>query len=311
MNNNDQTIIIGAGPGGSSAAIYLARFCHPVTLIDAGEAVPGRTSMATSLQNFLGHSLRVPGREFLDRIESQRKGYGIETIQDTVTKVVQTAEGFKVETKSGQSYESAYLIVAVGLSDTMPEIEGLDPYYDTAIFHCLTCDWYDHKDQKAVVIANNDSGITTALAIDFMNRPPQLTVVPTKANPQFSAELLERAKKRSISVHTSPIKELRGKLGFLQSIVLEDGTEVEAAVLFTRLGHVRLDTFLDKGGVQPDREPDEGFIRVDCQTYESSVKNLFAVGPCNDGPDQAIIAAGEGATAAMEIHRRILSAHGI
>lgn len=76
--------------------------------------------------------------------------------------------------------------------------------------------------------------------------------------------------------------------------------------MFTKLGHSRYDTFLDAGNISVEREPKEGFLKVDWYTLETSVKNLFAVGPCNDGPDQAIIAAGQGAMAALEIHRRLV-----
>jgi thioredoxin reductase (NADPH) len=307
----DNTIIIGGGPGGSSAAIYLARFCHPVTLIDAGEAVAGRTGMATSLRNFLGNTIQTPGPEFLSRIKTQMDDYEIEQVEAKVEKVTKEDDGFTVTTDKGDIYQAKYLIVAVGVSDNMPEIEGLDPYYDSGIFHCLTCDWYDHRDQKAAVIANDDRGLTTALALDFMHRPPSLCVIPAKPNPKFTQAMQDKCAAKNIAVYTSPIKELKGAFGNLSAIVLEDGTEVETEVMFTKLGHVRLDQFLDEGNIKPDREPEEDFIKVDFKTFESSVENLFAIGPCNEGPDQAIIAAGEGALAASAIHSRILTDSGI
>ncbi len=310
MTTPDTTLIIGGGPGGASAAIYLARFCHPVTLIDAPSQVHGRTAMASHLENFLGNDTPVSGETFLGRVTKQLGNFNIERVGAKVTKVMHTNETFSVITDQGKEYQATYLIVAVGVGGNMPEIDGLDPYYDHAIFHCLTCDWYWNRDKKAIVVANDDRGITTARTIVSMHRPPSIAVIPAH-QPQFSQTALEQALSEDIAVYTSPLKELVGTNGDLHEVVLEDGTRVEGEALFTKLGHVRFDTFLDEGGITLEREPEERFIKVEGHTYESSVKNLFAVGPCNEGPDQAIVAGGQGALAAMEIHRRILATKGI
>ncbi len=302
-----KTAIIGAGPAGASAAIYLARFCHDVMLFDAGEKVPGRTSMATHVENFLGLPLPVKGKLVLGLVGQQLKRFGVKPIEAKVTKVTRESEKFTIYTDADKTYDADFVVVAVGLSDTMPEIDGLDDYFDHAIFHCLTCDWYWNRDKKAAVVANTDNGIETALMIAQMHMPPKLSVIPAK-KPQFSDDLIAKAAEQGIAVFTSPLKELKGSGGDLDAAILEDGTEVETEVLFTKLGHTRYDTFLDEGGIQVDREPKEDFIKVDWRTFETSVKNMFAVGPCNEGPDQAIIASGEGALAAIEIHRRIMDA---
>src|SRR4051812_30609148 len=104
------TIIIGAGPGGASAAIYLARFCHQVTVIDAGEKVPGRTSMATGLRNFLGHTEPVSGSQFLTKIKEQLETYNIKIQEEKVIKVSKNLDdSFTVETDKPAQYSAKYL----------------------------------------------------------------------------------------------------------------------------------------------------------------------------------------------------------
>lgn len=305
--NKPKTIIIGAGPGGASAAIYLARYCHDVMLIDASHKIHGRTAMAGHVENFLGLVEPAPGQAILDNVAKQLQNFGITPVAEKVTKVSKENDStFTVTTEEGNEHRADYVIVAVGVGDNMPKIDGLDPYYDHAIFHCLTCDWYWNRDKKAAVIANDDRGIETALMINGLHKAPLLTVIPAET-PRFSPELVIKAKANGIAVFESPLKELHGENGDLREVVLEDGTAVEAEVLFTKLGHKRYDKFLDEGGVVVEREPNGGFIKVDWQTFESSVSNLFAVGPCNEGPDQAIIAAGQGAMAALEVHRRIVN----
>ena len=309
-NPSEKTIIIGAGPAGSSVAIYLARYNHPVILIDAGIKVHGRTSMATTIENFLGHRRKTSGTDFLARIDKQLARFPISRISEKVLKVSQNNQGqFLVITDTGKKYQAQYLVVAVGLIDKMPEISGLDPYYDHSIFHCLTCDWYQNRHKKIAVIGNGDSAITTALAINSMQKPPKLAAVPAVPT-KFSKKMVQKAKKNQIAVFSSPITKLKGRNGYLQKIQLKDGTKVEAEVLFTELGYVHLDGFLARGGLKPKRDED-GFLKVNFETFETSVKNLYATGPVNEGPDQAIVAGGEGALAAISIHAKILKQKGI
>ena len=122
--------------------------------------------------------------------------------------------------------------------------------------------------------------------------------------------MVQKAKKNQIAVFSSPITKLKGRNGYLQKIQLKDGTKVEAEVLFTELGYVHLDGFLARGGLKPKRDED-GFLKVNFETFETSVKNLYATGPVNEGPDQAIVAGGEGALAAISIHAKILKQKGI
>ncbi len=308
---NNQTIIIGGGPGGGSAAIYLARFCHPVTLIDAPKQVHGRTSMAPHLENFLGHLNPMRGEDFLACIRQQHQKFGVTLVEAKVTKVRHGPnQTFVVTTDQGQEYTARYIIVAVGVGDNMPEIDGLDPYYDRVLFHCLTCNWHENRHKKTIVIGNTDAAITSARAIVSMHRPPLISVIPAK-KPRFSHEARALAEQDDIAVYHSPLKELVGKNGHLHEVILEDGTHVAGEVIFTKLGHVRFDTFLDEGGIELQREAHEGGIKVNWRTFESSTHNLFAVGPCNEGPDQAIIAGGQGALAAIEIHQRILAEQAI
>lgn len=304
------TIIIGGGPGGASAAIYLARACMPVILIDAPGEVHGRTAMATGLDNYLGLEEPVTGKEFLRRVRKQLSGLDIVMVEEKVIEARKNNGQFEVLTDRGEEYRGKYLIVAVGLSDNMPPIKGLEPYFDTAIFHCTTCDWYTRRDKRIAVITNSDAGIRTALGMAAMKRPPYLAVVAGEDNVNFSEELIEKAEEQGILVYGRPIKELMGENGYLQAIKLADGTKLEVEVLFTRLGYERLDGFLSKGGIEAARNK-AGFIKVDWRTMESSVPNLFAVGPCNDGPDQVIIAGGEGALAALEIRDRIMEKMGV
>lgn len=309
--NGGKTIIIGGGPGGASAAIYLKRFNHSVLLLDAPQKVPGRTAQALQLENVLGFSKPTPGPEFLSQISRQLKRFNIDTRQELVTHVTRRSDGyFYVTTEKPEIYKADYVIISVGVFDILPDIPAVEDYFGKTLFQCPTCNWFQTKDKVTGIISNDDTGITSALAFNAMQKGSCLFVVPDRPRNYFSLEMIEKAKNKHIAVYKSPIVCFNGAKGRLRSIQLANETEIDVEILYTKLGVKRHDTFLDLKSVNVDRN-EEGYISVDFETMETSVKNVFAVGPCNSGPDQVIVAAGQGATAAMAIHGRILTKLGI
>lgn len=300
-----KTIIIGGGPSGSSAAIYLARFNYPVLLFDAPVELPGRTSLATGLDNYLGCEHRILGMDLLAKIREQRKKFPIEYREEVVNEVSQKDGGFEVTTREGNSYLSDFVVVAVGAEDKMPPIEIPDQFFDHSVFHCPTCDWYKNKDKLIALIGDDDHAISEALIFNYFNPDSFPVVIPADENFKFSPEMIAKAQNKKLKIFNVPIGKLVGENGYLQKIILKNKIEVAAEAIFTILGYERKDQFLDEGKIFPERD-ERDFILVDFYTFESSVSNLYAIGPCNQGPDQAIIAAGEGALAALAIHRKIL-----
>ncbi|TSC65617.1 MAG: FAD-dependent pyridine nucleotide-disulfide oxidoreductase, partial [Candidatus Berkelbacteria bacterium Gr01-1014_85] len=294
-DNFDQTVVIGAGPGGVSAALYLKRFGHPVTIIDAGEQIHSRTDMAPDLHNYPGHTEPVSGPEFMKRLHRQLALHDIELIKGLVSKVSRLPDGrFEIDlAEQATKLQAGYVVVAVGVGDYMPEVKGMDDYWDRGIFHCLTCDWYENRDDIALIVADDDRGLTTARALYLMNKPPRLIVAPAKTANYTAAKVAE-VEAMGVEVYTSPLAELIGQNGDLEEIVLADGTRLPCQVIFTKLGHFNYDQFLEAGGLTPARESFESCLKVDFRSFLTSEPRLYAVGPCNEGPDQAVIAAGQG-----------------
>lgn len=304
---NIDPIIIGGGPAGASAAIYLARFNYRVRLIDSGNTIKGRTLMATNLSNFLGHDHKVTGEEFLKHISNQLNQLKVKIKNEEVDKVTSNLKGiFSVHTNKKNIYKTKYLILAIGFSDNMPQIDNLELYYDKSVFHCMLCDWYENRKKTITICSDKNDGLINAMRIKFYEPKSQINVVSSIEKHLYSLRLVNQAVSLGVKVYHSPIKKIFGDNGVLREIELDDGIKVPTEILFTRLGQIRFDDFLAKGGLRPERD-EAGWFRVDPRTFETSIKNLFAIGPINDGPDQAIIAGGEGALAALEINERILA----
>jgi len=303
---NKTTIIIGSGPAGASAAIYLARYKHKVILIDAAPNPYGRTHYAYDLDNYLTHTQKVSGPQFIKKIDKQLAIFSVDKIKDKVVKVSKDKSGFKIKTKKGKVFKADYVVIAVGVLDGYIKLNNIDDFYDNGIYHCITCNWWQNRKRKMVIVSNSDEGIVIAREIVAMERPPYIAVIPENEGYSYSRNEIELAKKAKIPIFESPLAKINGQDKFIINLGLVDGTIIDAQCIFTILGYQRRDKFLDEGKIKLMRN-EGGFIKVDFKTFESSLKNLFAVGPCNDGPDQAVIAAGQGAMAALEIHKRIIT----
>jgi thioredoxin reductase (NADPH) len=308
---SSKTIVIGAGPGGATAAIYLARFNHDVLILDAGDAIRGRTSWAYELENVLGFTKPTAGPDFLDSVNKQLTRFKIEKQIETVTNVERLPDGhFAVLTDKPARYVAEYVVVSVGVHDVMPDVPDAYEYFGHSLFPCPACNWYQTKDRPTGIVANGDRGLVTARAFDAMQKGSVVCVFPDRPDTAFTPSLLKQVRAAGIDVYLSPLICLSGHDGRLRSVTLADGKEIELQILYTRLGVKRHDIFLNNETLGIARDGD-GYIKIDYKTFESSVPNLFAVGPCNVGQDQVIIAAGQGAVAAMEIHDRALTKRGI
>lgn len=306
-----KTIIIGAGPGGASAAMYLARFNHEVILLDAPHEIRARTSWAYELETVLGFTHPIAGVQFLERVKEQLENFGVVAHEETVTGVSCSPSGhFTVKTAKPAHYTCEYLVVAVGVHDILPDVPDVDSYFGHSLFPCPACNWHQTKDRSTGIVSNSDRGIITARAFNSMQSGSAKCVFPDRPDAFYSPELVKQAEAEGIIIHRSPVICLNGSRGKLESVELADSTVIDLEVLYTRLGVKRHDAFLDTESMRLRRNT-EGYIEVDFKTFESSVPNLFAVGPCNTGEDQVMVAAGQGTVAALQIHDQILTDRGI
>ncbi len=283
-------IVIGAGPGGLSSAIYLGRAHKKTLLVYSG---PMRTAHAIHIDNYLGID-SIPGPDLIDAGLKQVKEYGVEVLVSTVRNVVKE-DVFKVITSEG-IFSSKYLIVASGVLDILPEIDNLFEFMGATLTTCPVCDGYRMTKKNVFIIGNNDDVARNALVIKQLYTD-RITICTGHEN-KISSAYMERLKKEGISVLEKSIVHLNGEVdGIVESAVLDDGSVMDCEFVYSSLGRERNDSFLL--GLDLKRN-NNGYIEVDSH-YESSIKGLFVVGPLNTGPDQVSIAVGQGAVAATTV----------
>jgi thioredoxin reductase (NADPH) len=287
-------LIIGAGPGGLQASIYLGRYNRDVILIDRGG---GRTYHARAIENFLSQKV-ITGKEIIAIGMEQAGSFGVRIERARVTKVLKN-EHFEVGTEKDEFY-AKFVIVSSGGYDNLPPVENIFKFLGTSFFTCVDCDGYKTTGKKMIIIGNSINTVRLAFGMKEMFTKDITLILYFYDPPDDYKELLR--KEGIILVKGRPGKIIGNET--IEALELQDGRRVECEVIMSDFGLKLSDDFLSE---LPLKKDGRDFRYVVNHNFESSLDGLYIVGPVNTGHDQAIIAAGEGAVAAIEINKRLLN----
>lgn len=264
-------LILGGGPAGLSAAVYLGRFTRRVLVLDAGE---GRSSYAQVNDNYLGFPDGVTTRDLRALGRRQAERFGAEFRDCRVERLERTEEGcFRVHTTDG-SFEGRTLLFATGVTDIWPDVPGIHDWIGRQVFWCITCDGHRTQGKRLVCIGNSDAAATTTLQFLLFTRDLTLVADPDKA--RFSEQKLADLAARAVPVlYARPERlELAPDGAHVTALCLDDGTRLPCEMIFSLLG-VRPNTQLAREiGVAVD---EEGYIEIDEEGY-TSIPGVFAAG---------------------------------
>lgn len=287
-------IIIGAGPGGLQAAIYLGRYNRDVLLLDRGG---GRTRHARHIENFLTQKA-ISGKEIIEIGIEQAKNFNVKIENATVTKVLKS-EFFEVYAGE-KKYLSKFVIVSSGVYDNLPDIENLHKFLGISLFTCIDCDGYKTTNKKLIIIGNSIKTVHLAFAMkEMFTKDITLVLYMDKVPDEYKEELREENIPLIIG---RPVRIIGDEE--MDALELKDGQRIECEVIMSHFGYKLNDAFLSGLDLKRDNN---GFKYIVDQNYESSLRGLYIVGPLNQGNDQVVIAAGEGAVAAIDIKKRLLN----
>jgi thioredoxin reductase (NADPH) len=287
-------LIIGAGPGGLQAAIYLGRYNRDVILIDRGG---GRTYHARAIENFLSQKV-ITGKEIIAIGMEQAGSFGVRIERARVTKVLKN-EHFEVGTEKDE-FNAKFVIVSSGGYDNLPPVENIFKFLGTSFFTCVDCDGYKTTGKKMIIIGNSINTVRLAFGMKEMFTKDITLILYFYDPPDDYKELLR--KEGIILMKGRPGKIIGNET--IEALELQDGRRVECEVIMSDFGLKLSDDFLSE---LPLKKDSRDFRYVVNHNFESSLDGLYIVGPVNTGHDQAIIAAGEGAVAAIEINKRLLN----
>lgn len=289
-------IIVGAGPAGLSAALVLGRCRRRVLICDAGRP---RNAASHALHGFLTRDGIEPAK-FLQIAREQLAPYEtIELRHTEVTGVRCVANGFEVTLPNVERITSRKLLLATGVVDDIPAIEGIAELYGRSVFHCPYCDGWEKRDQPLAVYGRGESGLGLSLELLLWSRD---LVLLTDGPAQLSGEGLSRLAHHEIKLREDPIARLEGSNGALERIVFTSGESLARNAMFFSTGQRQASELAQKLGCQ---FTEQGC--VDTGDYETTnVPGLYVAGDSSRLVQFVIVAASEGAQAAVAINKELM-----
>ena len=294
-------IVIGSGPAGYTAAIYLGRAGY-APLVIAGALTPGGQLMnTTEVENYPGFPKGIMGPDLMDQMRDQAEHFGAQIEYDDVTSVDFSGDIKRITTDGGEEYFARAVVVTTGSQYRKLEVPGEREFSGRGVSYCATCDGFFFKDKPIVVIGGGDSAMGDA---DFLTRfGSSVQLIHRRQGFRASKIMVDRAQanKKIDFVLDSVVTKVNGDESGVTSVDIRDTTgrttTVPANGVFVAIGFVPQTGFL-KGQVDLD---EDGYILVEGATTRTSTPGIFAAGDATDKVyRQAVSAAGMGCRAALD-----------
>lgn len=288
-------IIVGGGPAGLSAALMLGRCRRRALLCDVGGQ---RNILARRIHAYLTRDGTAPA-EFLQvaRAELGRYG-GIECRELEIVKARRNGDGFLLEAADGTRLTTRKLLLATGVVDDLPEIQGLQALYGTSVHHCPYCDAWEWRDRALAVYGCDERG--EGLALDLTAWSADVLYC-TDGSP-VSSSARARLSAAGISLREEPILRLEGHEGNLERIVFAGGGAASRNALFVSCGQRQRSRLAEVLGCRFGARG-----TVDTGKCEATnVAGVFVAGDASKEAQFVVVAAAEGAEAAMAIHQALM-----
>jgi thioredoxin reductase (NADPH) len=300
-------IMVGAGPTSLSAAIYTTREDLSTVIYEKG-AIGGLAATTDWIDNYPGFAKGVSGIELAEQLQSQAERFGAKIELGQVLGIKQDGDVKIVSTTDGDVKAKAVLI-GTGSDYKRLGIPGEEEYYSRGVHYCATCDGAFYRDKKLVVVGGGNSAVQEAI---FLTRFASEIDLLVRGDKFRASEVLVHELKNhpKIKVHmNTTTDEIVGQDGKVVKVIGTDKTtnkKVDIATdgVFIFIGLMPNTDFLEDSGVELD---EIGMVKTD-QDLQTNISGIFCAGDVRSGATMQIAsAAGEGATAALQIRKYLES----
>ncbi|MDB5962754.1 MAG: hypothetical protein JWP59_4048 [Massilia sp.] len=289
-------LIIGGGPGGLTAAIYLRRFMRNVAIFDKGNS---RASWIPVSHNYPGFPEGVGGNALLDNLRSQLERYG-GAITEAELVSLRLEDGAFVGTWEGGEVRALTVIVATGIVDkSLPVDHWRDGVSSGAIRLCPVCDGYDVVDRRIAIVSSETNPIGHAMFMRSFSA--DVTLFDRTEGSILTPDELQQLNAAGVRYVRSPVREVRLTDDFKPVLHTGDGDTHEFDVLYPMLGEIAHSDLAASLGAET---ADCGELVVDAAQC-TTVPGLYAVGDVVRGLNQISVATGQAAIAATRIHNSL------
>ena len=297
------SIVVGGGPSGLTAALYMAREGLDVLVIEKA-GLGGQVGITQTLDNFPGFHEGVSGSEFAERLVMQARRFGVEIMQaQEVSSLQQNGDYWEVNTSDGQCYCTKAVLLANGARYRRLGIPGEGELIGINVHFCATCDGAFYKDKKVLVVGGGNSGFEEGLFLTkFASQVDIVEFLPEVKASRILQEKVAEQPNMTVTVNHA-VREFRGG-NKLEAVIVEDRESGEVREWKYDGVFVFIGLTPNSGLVKDLAEVDPyGFVVTD-RTLMTVKPGLFAAGDVRAGSTkQAASATGEGATAALMIRQ--------
>jgi thioredoxin reductase (NADPH) len=287
-------IIVGGGPAGLTAAIYLARYRRRALVIDEGKS---RAALIPESHNYPGFK-GIAGPDLLARLRDQALLYGAALERGNVTTLDRRPDGGFVATRGSREILTRSVLLATGLVDARPQIDGLgDGIYSGAVRFCPICDGFEAMDQRVGVMGDVADAAKKALFLRTYTR--HVFLFATDDERSTPADLRQQLSEAGVKMAGRPtvVERMDDKV----AVIAQGGMRVDLDVLYPALGcTVRSELAIALGAGCDET----GNLQVD-HHQQTTVEFLYAAGDVVTDLHQLSVATGHAAIAATDIHNRL------
>ncbi|HLL46947.1 MAG TPA: NAD(P)/FAD-dependent oxidoreductase [Longimicrobiaceae bacterium] len=289
-------VVIGGGPAGLSAGLWLARYRRSALVVDAGDP---RNAETWAVHGYPGVDEVAP-YELRRRLKEQAITAGAQFRAGMVQAVEGGEDDFRVRLSDDHELRARRILLCTGLKDILLEVPGFDELYGKSIWHCPDCDGPGVAGMRVGVIGwgRQIAGFATYM-LTWTDRVTILTHGHSPELPEKSQATLARFE---IAVRTEVIERLEGQAGCIERVVFHTGDTAEFDAMFVHIASGPGSTLAADLGCEAD---EDGILEVD-KDHETTVPGVYAAGDIIPGSRLAIRAASEGVRAAIGIHKSLI-----
>ena len=283
-------VVVGGGPAGLSAALMLGRCRRSVLVCDAGAP---RNRRSRALHGYLTRDGIAPA-DFNALGRAELAHYGVEFRAVSVRDARPREGGFDVSLADENMERARFLLIATGVADDLPAVDGLNECYGLSVFHCPYCDGWEWRDRRIAIIGRGKHGVALALSL----RTWSADILLCSDESRVPGEAAERLARHGIALCARRIARIDHEHGRMRAIVFDDGSASDRdVVFFSSSEHPQCDIAVNLGCIFNSR----GTVNTG-RMCETNVPGVFVAGDASKDAQFVAVAAAEGIKAAIAIN---------
>jgi thioredoxin reductase len=294
-----EVIVVGGSFAGMSAAMQLARARKRILLVDAGQP---RNRFAEASHGFLGQDGVAPAAIMREALRQLSAYPSVDFVHGRADRAAGAIDRFSLTLESGQEVAARRLVLATGVTDELPAVDGLAERWGRTVLHCPYCHGYEVRDRPLGVLANNPmSGHQAVLIADWGP-----TTFFTQGAFEIDAETAAQLAAREVRIETTSVVGLIGEAPGLSGVRLADGRSLPIEAIFTAPKTRPAGGLADQLGCALEDGMTGPYLRVD-GLKQTSVAGVFAAGDAVMAMHNATLAAAAGVMAGVSAHRSLFA----